>query len=383
MKKTLFGAMLTMMVLAIAGCNPDVEENYPKNLLGYWASTPNADGVWYSLEVDTKTAQSVQGRNGMQKLSPVEPDAANGVLTTYAGDKATATEKMSVVYFPSNGKGSLSGEGKLLNLQALTDTTLTITMVSGEVLFTRGIKPDTPDNPGDNPDNPGDNPNDDPKGEVSMEGYWVGDATDEDVAKLLIFAPDEQGNAHMVFVVDEEMIPMGMGAEIRDFDKAERTGKMLVSTDEGLDTTYFALSEDGMTLSLYYNEGDAPTEFTKQPKTTNDVPATTEGTWVMKPFVIPGMVNMNMTAVVDADGNCTLDYDVTMQGQAQKGQAKGVLYYSTYSGRGSLEITDAGENASDMVTEMVGVSVLCEAVSPTKVEISIMSGKSKIELNKQ
>ena len=372
MKKTLFGAMLTIIVLAIAGCNPTVEENYPKDLLGYWASTPNADGVWYSLEVDTKTAQSVQGRDGMRKLTPVYPDEANGVLTTYAGDKATATEKMSVAYFPNNGKGSLSGEGKLLNLQALTDTTLTITMVEGDVLFTRGIKPDKPDNPGD-----------DPTEEVTIEGYWIGDATDEDLAKLLIFAPDEQGNAHMVFVVSEEMIPMGLGAEIRDFDKTERTGKMLVSTEDGVDTTYFELSEDQMTLSLYYNDGDAPTEFTLQPETNNDVPATTEGTWVMTPFVIPGYVNMNMTAVVDANGNCTLDYDYTMQGQSQKGEAKGVLYYSTYSGRGSLEITDAGENASDMVTEMLGVSILCEAVSPTKVEIPIMSGKSKIELNKQ
>jgi len=383
MKKTLFGAMLTIIVLAIAGCNPTVEENYPKNLLGYWASTPNADSVWYSLEVDTKTAQSVQGRDGMQKLTPAYPDEANGVLTTYAGNKATATEKMSVVYYPSNGKGSLSGEGKLLNLQALTDTTLTITMVGGEVLFTRGIKPDIPDNPDDNPDNPDDNPDDDPTEEVTIEGYWIGDATDEDLAKLLIFAPDEQGNAHMVFVVSEEMIPMGLGGEIRDFDKDKRTGKMLVSTEDGVDTTYFALSEDQMTLSLYYDEGDEPTKFTLQPETNNDVPTTTEGTWVMKPFVIPGYVNLNMTAVVDANGNCTLDYDVTMQGQSQKGQAKGVLYYSTYSGRGALEITDAGENASDMVTEMIGTAILCEAVSPTKVEIPIMSGTSKIELNKQ
>ena len=282
MKKTLiFAAVAALMAICITSCNQPVPITYPENLVGYWDGATGNPEQWYGIDV---------------------VDAQNASLITYYANEESESQQMTLTYDATTGKGKLIGDGRIYNIKATSDSTFTVNMVEGTVVFYRGVRPAKT---------------------ISMTGYWQSDVVDYYRMDMLAFPKDKNGKIYLTLVT----IDVDFGdqyaamATLEDFDAT--TGVAKIAT--AVDTTLIILNQQVEPLSFIYHD------FTlvKQPKA-NNMPKSLQGVWKWNELVA------SITITVSEDNKAEIYYHTVGDKGVQSGTVKGDVYYCPAAGMGAV-----------------------------------------------
>lgn len=339
-----FFPIVTAAVAALvmfASCDPEI--NGPKSLIGAWQSQ-TINSTYYYLDVPTET---------------------EAVLSAYTdGMLAGAQEVLALTYDANTGKGTLSGNGRSLTVTALNDTAFSVKMSAGEFVFTPATGRPVAPTAG------------------AAEGYWY---SSEWETGLLVCPAEADGGIPALMCHTEtdlyetsttEMAYVGSLVYTND----QQTAGTLRTYDAGIEQTVtFDIQGDLMTC---VSEAGVQMVLNRQPAIAN-APASAEGVWSMS-YSIMGMVLMTLTATVQADGNCIVEYRLTAPGEEPETDTMNCkIYYCPVAGVGAIAFDDEGYLAPALlrkpaVTEDVE-AVLFKALSSTAVQLS-MSNEMGIDL---
>lgn len=320
MKKNLiFTAVAVFMALCITSCNEPVVTTYPENLVGYWEGATGANEKWYGIDV---------------------LDAQNASFITYDVNEDPETENMSLTYDATTGKGKLSGDVKTYNLKATSDSTFTVVMVEGTVVFYRSVRPAKT---------------------ISMTGYWKSEVVDYYRMDMLAFPKDKNGKINLTLIsvdvdFDEQYAFM---ATLEDFDAATGVGK--IATE--LDTTMILFNPQTDPLTFAYREYT----LTKQPKA-NNMPKSIQGVWTWN-----AIIGSSINITVKEDDTCAIDYKIIdKEGQLKSGTVKGDVYYCPPAGMGTVVPHNLHEHPE--LAEIIGLDAcgVFQLSSATEVNVTFM-----------
>lgn len=319
MKKIMHIAALALIVTIMANCTNTAVVTYPEDIKGYWEAASNEQDKWYGLDIT---------------------DATTALLITYYTEDDPVEQVMSVTYDAETGKGKLSGEGKLFNLKATSDTTLTLTMVEGTVVFYRGVRT---------------------KPAINLVGLWKSNRIDDYGVDLLVYPKDSTGINHITLInVDEffgEKIPT-MGS-LTNFDS--ENGNCLITTEFVESRCQIVTSTTPMTMTL---EELNDFYLTKEPKA-NNMPKSLQGVWKWSALVA------SITITVSEDNKADIYYQtVDDKGKNQSGTVKGDVYYCPAAGMGAVVPHNLKEHPE--LTEYIGHPNcgIFQMTSATQVDVS-------------
>ncbi|MBR5854335.1 MAG: hypothetical protein IKY87_01480 [Paludibacteraceae bacterium] len=283
-KNLLFIAFTAIITCLISSCQSTNEPTtYPNNLIGFWASTSNAEQQWYGLEV---------------------LDANHANFITYEGTESLHIDAFELVYTSTNGKGTLTGDGVTRKIQAINDTTISIQMVGGDMTFTKTTKPAEA---------------------FSLTGYWKQETTSGYATHLLFYPKNKQDENIVTIIREEDGILEGSMAHIVSFDNETYTG---IITYIGETNKMFAITATDFNHLTFTFGKDI--NLTKQPRFIN-APKTLQGTWITS---IPGLLELSI--IVDENEQCQINYIL----QGVSGEAKGKLHYCERAGMGVFVPTE-------------------------------------------
>ena len=332
MKRTLYQlAIAVVAVVGLVGCEPKAE--YPASLVGLWQSQTIGTEYYY-LNVSSETTAS---------------------LIAYVDGKNT-TESLSLTYDANTGKGALNGEGRMLSLSALNDSTFTIPMGAGEFVFhPAAYIPSS-----------------------AAEGYWY--AAKEEVG-LLVCPPEASGDIPVLLTyvdaMEEQSVEYGLVGVLTYTDET-CTEATVAMKDETFESVSIQIVGSDMTCFI---DGE-PLRMKKQPNAT-DAPATAEGIWLMNMSVPMMGMQQTIEVLVQTNGNCVVNWTMTQEGYTESETITGKIYYCPVAGRGAFVPSDMfGEEAervlrrvvSEVPAELCEMGIMFQALSATQVKLLLNMG---------
>ena len=335
-------AAVAALVL-FAGCDPEI--NGPKSLVGAWQSQ-TINGTYYCLDVPTET---------------------KAVLSAYTGGVlAGAQEVLALAYDANTGKGTLSGNGRSLTITALNDTVFSVKMSAGEFVFTPAtVRPVAPT-------------------AGAAEGYWYSDQWKKG---LLVCSAEADGGIPALMCYTETDPYEGVTAEMAMvgslvYTNGEQTAGTIRTYDAGFkQTVSFDIQGDLMTC---VSEAGVQMVLNRQPAIAN-APVSVEGVWSMS-YSIMGMMAITLTATVQADGNCVVEYRLAEPGEEPETDTMNCkIYYSPVAGVGAIAVEEeyavcpVPALLRKQAVEEDAEAVLFKALSSTAVQLS-MSNEMGIDL---
>lgn len=324
MKKNLLIAISLMVISVVtSSCNQPVVTNYPENLIGFWASTPNEDQAWSGLEVK---------------------DATHATFITYEGNECIIAEEMQLTYSSTNGTGRLEGDGKMLQLKATSDTTITIQTIDGNIIFTKSAKPQE---------------------EFSLVGYWKEEAKGN-ATHLLFYPQNEQGETIATIITEKDGVLDGIMVQVASFDTNTLVGGITFLGGTGKE---FAITASDL-HHMNFNFG-RDILLTKQARIEN-TPKNIVGIWKAETS-IAGIMGGSMTIVVNENYMCDISYTRQTTTSTIKGTAKGKVHYCPRAGMGVMLPVEynLGEEL-DAIFEGFECGIF-NILSPTKISVSLAS----------
>lgn len=325
MKKNLHFAFMALIVaITAASCKPQPVITYPESIIGFWEAPSGETNKWYGLDI---------------------VDATNASFITYYSQDDPVEQAMSISYDATTGKGRLSGDGKMIQLRATTDSTLALTLVEGTVVFYRGVRP---------------------KPTINMTGLWKSNRIDDMGLDILVYPIDSKGTTNVTVIKVDEMFSeyVGTMGTLTSFN--QETGSGFITSEHYTGKFNVITGNNPLTLTLV--DSDEMYVLTKQPKKTN-TPTSLVGTWTTS---LPG--TLSITIVVASDNTCTIDYSVidpeTLT--TKEGIAKGTIYYCPVAGMGAVVPHDLDKHPE--LVELIGADAcgVFNTTSENTVSVSFM-----------
>lgn len=288
-KSILFIACTIIMTIFLTSCETKkTTTTYPDNLIGFWlGSTGNMD-KWYGLDV---------------------LDTQNATLITYYSQDDPEGQNVSITYDATTGKGKLMGDGATYQLKATSDSTLTIVMVEGTVVFTRSVRP---------------------KETINMVGYWKSNRVDDIGLDLLVYPTDEWGITQVTIINVDETFDETIGemASLMYFNA--ETGDGTIKTKYS--TKDFNVVVGTNPAKLILKDYDIEYTLTKQEKA-NNAPNSIIGEWSAS---IPALLSIAIQ--VKDDNTCDIQYSILNPEtqETKTGTAHGTTFYCPRAGMGAV-----------------------------------------------
>jgi hypothetical protein len=329
MKKNLLTLAITMIIAILAtSCQPPLPA-LPQNIKGFWQSQANSNAIWYGLEVK---------------------DSVTAALRTYQDTEELEAIEMTVTYDATTGKGQLLGDGIFLQIQAMTEETIIIKMVEGEIAFTKGQKPTKT---------------------YSITGLWKSNPIDDMRVDLLIFTPKE-GKISLAYTeIDEVFGDMtSVMGSIHTFDKQAGEGALTASYHEG----EFTIDTTANPMTMTYIEDGIERTFTQQPKQ-DILSRSLQGIWHTS---VPGTA----TATIEIDENnmCVINYSVTTP-KKKTGKTTGIVHYCQQARMGAIE--SANEIKNEDFIELFGEEACGVFTAKSTTEFTMNLLGIEVVFNKQ
>ena len=329
MKKNLLTLAITMIIAILAtSCQPPLPA-LPQNIKGFWQSQANSNAIWYGLEVK---------------------DSVTAALRTYQDTEELEAIEMTVTYDATTGKGQLLGDGIFLQIQAMTEETIIIKMVEGEIAFTKGQKPTKT---------------------YSITGLWKSDPIDDMRVDLLIFTPKE-GKISLAYTEIDEVFGdmMSVMGSIHTFDKQAGEGALTASYHEG----EFTIDTTANPMTMTYTEDGIERTFTQQPKQ-DILSRSLQGIWHTS---VPGTA----TATIEIDENnmCVINYSITAP-KKKTGKTKGIVHYCQQARMGAIE--SANEIKNEDFIELFGEEACGVFTAKSTTEFTMNLLGIEVVFNKQ
>lgn len=329
MKKNLLTLAITMIIAILAtSCQPPLPA-LPQNIKGFWQSQANSNAIWYGLEVK---------------------DSVTAALRTYQDTEELEAIEMTVSYDATTGKGQLLGDGIFLQIQAMTEETIIIKMVEGEIAFTKGQKPTKT---------------------YSITGLWKSNPIDDMRVDLLIFTPKE-GKISLAYTeIDEVFGDMtSVMGSIHTFDKQAGEGALTASYHEG----EFTIDTTANPMTMTYTEDGIERTFTQQPKQ-DILSRSLQGIWHTS---VPGTA----TATIEIDENnmCVINYSITAP-KKKTGKTKGIVHYCQQARMGAIE--SANEIKNEDFIELFGEEACGVFTAKSTTEFTMNLLGIEVVFNKQ
>lgn len=329
MKKNLLTLAITMIIAILAtSCQPPLPA-LPQNIKGFWQSQANSNAIWYGLEVK---------------------DSVTAALRTYQDTEELEAIEMTVTYDATTGKGQLLGDGIFLQIQAMTEETIIIKMVEGEIAFTKGQKPTKT---------------------YSITGLWKSNPIDDMRVDLLIFTPKE-GKISLAYTeIDEVFGDMtSVMGSIHTFDKQAGEGALTASYHEG----EFTIDTTANPMTMTYTEDGIERTFTQQPKQ-DILSRSLQGIWHTS---VPGTA----TATIEIDENnmCVINYSVTTP-KKKTGKTTGIVHYCQQARMGAIE--SANEIKNEDFIELFGEEACGVFTAKSTTEFTMNLLGIEVVFNKQ
>jgi hypothetical protein len=329
MKKNLLTLAITMIIAILAtSCQPPLPA-LPQNIKGFWQSQANSNAIWYGLEVK---------------------DSVTAALRTYQDTEELEAIEMTVTYDATTGKGQLLGDGIFLQIQAMTEETIIIKMVEGEIAFTKGQKPTKT---------------------YSITGLWKSNPIDDMRVDLLIFTPKE-GKISLAYTeIDEVFGDMtSVMGSIHTFDKQAGEGALTASYHEG----EFTIDTTANPMTMTYTEDGIERTFTQQPKQ-DILSRSLQGIWHTS---VPGTA----TATIEIDENnmCVINYSITAP-KKKTGKTTGIVHYCQQARMGAIE--SANEIKNEDFIELFGEEACGVFTAKSTTEFTMNLLGIEVVFNKQ
>lgn len=329
MKKNLLTLAITMIIAILAtSCQPPLPD-LPQNIKGFWQSQANSNAIWYGLEVK---------------------DSVTAALRTYQDTEELEAIEMTVTYDATTGKGQLLGDGIFLQIQAMTEETIIIKMVEGEIAFTKGQKPTKT---------------------YSITGLWKSNPIDDMRVDLLIFTPKE-GKISLAYTeIDEVFGDMtSVMGSIHTFDKQAGEGALTASYHEG----EFTIDTTANPMTMTYTEDGIERTFTQQPKQ-DILSRSLQGIWHTS---VPGTA----TATIEIDENnmCVINYSITAP-KKKTGKTTGIVHYCQQARMGAIE--SANEIKNEDFIELFGEEACGVFTAKSTTEFTMNLLGIEVVFNKQ
>lgn len=329
MKKNLLTLAITMIIAILAtSCQPPLPA-LPQNIKGFWQSQANSNAIWYGLEVK---------------------DSVTAALRTYQDTEELEAIEMTVTYDATTGKGQLLGDGIFLQIQAMTEETIIIKMVEGEIAFTKGQKPTKT---------------------YSITGLWKSNPIDDMRVDLLIFTPKE-GKISLAYTeIDEVFGDMtSVMGSIHTFDKQAGEGALTASYHEG----EFTIDTTANPMTMTYIEDGIERTFTQQPKQ-DILSRSLQGIWHTS---VPGTA----TATIEIDENnmCVINYSITAP-KKKTGKTTGIVHYCQQARMGAIE--SANEIKNEDFIELFGEEACGVFTAKSTTEFTMNLLGIEVVFNKQ
>ena len=329
MKKNLLTLAITMIIAILAtSCQPPLPD-LPHNIKGFWQSQANSNAIWYGLEVK---------------------DSVTAALRTYQDTEELEAIEMTVTYDANTGKGQLLGDGIFLQIQAMTEETIIIKMVEGEISFTKGQKPAKT---------------------YSITGLWKSNPIDDMRVDFLIFTPKE-GKISLAYTEIDEVFGdmMSVMGSIHTFDKQAGEGALTASYHEG----EFTIDTTANPMTMTYTEDGIERTFTQQPKQ-DILSRSLQGIWHTS---VPGTA----TATIEIDENnmCVINYSITAP-KKKTGKTKGIVHYCQQARMGAIE--SANEIKNEDFIELFGEEACGVFTAKSTTEFTMNLLGIEVVFNKQ
>jgi hypothetical protein len=329
MKKNLLTLAITMIIAILAtSCQPPLPA-LPQNIKGFWQSQANSNAIWYGLEVK---------------------DSVTAALRTYQDTEELEAIEMTVTYDATTGKGQLLGDGIFLQIQAMTEETIIIKMVEGEIAFTKGQKPTKT---------------------YSITGLWKSNPIDDMRVDLLIFTPKE-GKISLAYTeIDEVFGDMtSVMGSIHTFDKQAGEGALTASYHEG----EFTIDTTANPMTMTYTEDGIERTFTQQPKQ-DILSRSLQGIWHTS---VPGTATA--TIEIDESNMCVINYSITAP-KKKTGKTKGIVHYCQQARMGAIE--SANEIKNEDFIELFGEEACGVFTTKSTTELTMNLLGIEVVFNKQ
>lgn len=329
MKKNLLSFAINMIIAILAtSCEPP-KPTMPQDIKGFWQCQATSNAIWYGLEVK---------------------DSVTAALRTYQDTEELEAIEMTVTYDATTGKGQLLGDGIFLQIQAMTEETIIIKMVEGEIAFTKGQKPAKI---------------------YSITGLWKSNPIDDMRVDLLIFTPKE-GKISLAYTEIDEVFGdmMSVIGTIHTFDKQACEGALTASYHEG----EFTVDTTTNPMTMTYTEEGIVRTFTQQPKQ-DILSKSLQGIWHTS---VPGTA----TATIEIDENnmCVINYSVTTP-KKKTGKTKGIVHYCQPARMGAIE--SANEIKNEDFIELFGEEACGVFTAKSTTELTMNLLGIEVVFNKQ
>jgi hypothetical protein len=257
---------------------------------------------------------------------------------------------MTVTYDATTGKGQLLGDGIFLQIQAMTEETIIIKMVEGEIAFTKGQKPTKT---------------------YSITGLWKSNPIDDMRVDLLIFTPKE-GKISLAYTEIDEVFGdmMSVMGSIHTFEKQKGEGALTASYHEG----EFTIDTTANPMTMTYTEDGIERTFTQQPKQ-DILSRSLQGIWHTS---VPGTA----TATIEIDENnmCVINYSITAP-KKKTGKTKGIVHYCQQARMGAIE--SANEIKNEDFIELFGEEACGVFTAKSTTEFTMNLLGIEVVFNKQ
>ena len=284
-------ALLLLITWTATSCKQQEPVTYPDDITGFWEASSSENDKSYGLDITS---------------------ANKATLITYHTDADPEEQVMTLTYDASTGKGRLSGE-RVIQLRVTTETTITLTMVEGTVIFYRGVRP---------------------KPTINAVGLWKSATVDDWHTELLVFPKDEKGVMHVTLnsIYTDEFDPSAVEEypimmTLKDFDPSTGAGR-IVKDDTFNERILIDITQNPLTFDLNYN-GTTYT-LAKQPKA-NNMPKTLQGVWKWNAAIA------TISITVKADNTAAIYYrTINDKGDVISGTVDCDLYYCPAAGMGTV-----------------------------------------------
>lgn len=284
-------ALLLLITWTATSCKQQEPVTYPDDITGFWEASSSENDKSYGLDITS---------------------ANKATLITYHTDADPEEQVMTLTYDASTGKGRLSGE-RVIQLRVTTETTITLTMVEGTVIFYRGVRP---------------------KPTINAVGLWKSATVDDWHTEMLVFPKDEKGVMHVTLnsIYTDEFDPSAVEEypimmTLKDFDPSTGAGR-IVKDDTFNEHILIDITQNPLTFDLNYNS----TTYTlaKQPKA-NNMPKTLQGVWKWNAAIA------TISITVKADNTAAIYYrTINDKGDVISGTVDCDLYYCPAAGMGTV-----------------------------------------------
>lgn len=331
-------AMLFIITWTTTSCKEQAPVTYPDNITGFWEAGSSEQEKWYGLDIT---------------------DATTATIITYYTEDDPVEQTVTVTYDATTGKGRLIGEGKIIPLKVTTESTLTLTMVEGTVVFYRGVRP---------------------KPTINAVGLWKSDIVDDWHTELLVFPKDKNGVVHVTlnsiytdeFDVDNvEEYPQMM--TLKDFDPTTGAGR-IVKDSTFNERIIIDITQNPLTLDLNYN-GITYT-LAKQPKA-NNMPKSLQGVWKWN----AGIASISIT--VKEDNTAAIYYKtLNDKGEVISGTVNCDVYYCPAAGMGTVVTHDRDKHPE--FNAIIPPHITCGIFKlTTATEVNVSFGGMKFKFIKE